>query len=66
MKIKRTSLLSGITREREINITEQQLDQLKRIRNVKWLCPQLSDVDRDFLLTGNLPEDWEAEQRRTQ
>lgn len=58
MKITRTSLLTGITRTREIAITEQQLEQWKAGRHIQWLCPQLSPDDREFLISGATPEEW--------
>lgn len=58
MKITRTSTLSGITRTREINITEEQLVQWKNGQHIQWVCPQLSPDDREFLLTGSTPEEW--------
>lgn len=60
MKITRTSILSGTTNTREIAITEQQLDQMKRMKNIQWLCPQLSADDREFIISGILPEEWDA------
>lgn len=58
MKITRTSQLSGVTRTREINISEQQLEQWKAGRHIQWVCPQLSPSDREFLLTGATDEEW--------
>ena len=60
MKITRTSILSNTTNTREIAITEQQLDQMKRMKNIQWLCPQLSADDREFIISGILPEEWDA------
>ena len=59
MKITKKSVLTGITHTREIEITEQQLDQMKRGKHIQWLCPQLSADDREFLISGIMPEEWE-------
>jgi hypothetical protein len=58
MKITRTSILSGKTTTKEINITEQQLEQWRRGKHLQWLCPQLSVDDREFLISGATPEEW--------
>jgi hypothetical protein len=59
MKITRTSTLSGVTRTKEINITEEQLLQWKAGRNIQWLCPHLTPDEREFLLTGSTAEEWD-------
>jgi hypothetical protein len=59
MKITRKSTLSGIVRTKEINITEQQLQQWKAGKNIQWLCPQLTPDEREFLLTGATPAEWD-------
>lgn len=59
MKITRTSILSNVTRTREINITEAELEQLRLGRNVQWLLPHLSADDREFLITGITQEEWD-------
>ncbi len=59
MKITKRSMITGLVHVREIDITEQQLDQMKRGKHIQWLCPQLSADDREFLITGITPEEWE-------
>lgn len=59
MKITRTSILSGITRTREIDVTEDQLEQLRLGRHVQWLLPHLSADEREFLITGIIQEEWD-------
>lgn len=58
MKITKTSIISGVMRTLEINITAQQLEQLLRVQHNKWLVPHLTPEQRDFIITGNLPEDY--------
>lgn len=58
MKITRKSLLTGKTHTREINITNEQLEQWRLGRHIQWVCPQLSPEDREFLISGATPEEW--------
>lgn len=60
MEITRTSIASGITRTRELDVTPEQLlriDYGERIQNV---LHHLSDDDREFILTGMTQEEWDA------
>ncbi len=59
MKITRRSIMSGIVRTREIDITEEQLEQWKNGKHIQWLCPQLSAEDREFMITGTTQEEWD-------
>jgi hypothetical protein len=55
-------MLSGIKRTRAIDITEEQLKQweagLDLIQNI---APNISADDREFILTGSTPEEWDEE-----
>ncbi len=51
--------MTGVEHTREINITEQELEQFRRGKHIQWLCPQLSVDDREFLITGMTPEEWD-------
>lgn len=59
MKITRKSQLTGVIRTREIDVTEEQLQQWKAGRSIQWLLPHLSAEDREFLLTGATSEEWD-------
>ena len=58
MKITKKSMLTGVTHTREINITEEQLKQWALGKHIQWVCPQLSPEDREFLISGATPEEW--------
>lgn len=59
MQVTRTSFFSGKVRTLDIDITKEQLYEIEYgnelIQNV---VPHLSGDDREFLLTGITPEEW--------
>jgi len=59
MKITKKSLLTGEIHTREIDITEDQLEQWRAGKHIQWLCPQLSAMDREFLISGATQEEWD-------
>lgn len=46
--------------EREIPVTEEQLAAWRKGALAQQVFPHLSDADREFIMTGYTPEDWEA------
>jgi len=44
---------------REIDVTQSQLDAWKAGELIQNVMPHLSPDDREFLMTGLTPEDWE-------
>jgi hypothetical protein len=62
MKITRKSLISGIERTLEINITEEQFEKyLKGDDLIQNLMPELSANEREFIISGVTPEEWDQE-----
>ena len=61
MLISRVSMVTGKAHDREINITEEQYAELNRPsrRLIQEIVPHLSASDREFLMTGITPEEWE-------
>ena len=60
MKIVRTSKVSGITRTRDLDVTEAQLALFYERRTPLQDCfPNLSADDREFIKTGITAEEWE-------
>ena len=59
MEITRTSLWSGVTRTRDLNVTAAQLEQWQRGMGLQDAMPQLSVAERAFLLTGMTQEAWQ-------
>lgn len=60
MLIERTSLISGITRTRDIDVTQAQLMQWQTGGLIQNIMPDLSLEDREFIMTGITSEEWNA------
>jgi len=60
MLITRTSHLSGKTTERDLDITEEQLQRyLNGEGLIQTVFPNLSASDREFIMTGITDEEWD-------
>lgn len=61
MKITKTSMITGKENTREINITQGELDRWNspRGRPIQNEFPHLDSNDREFLITGTTPEEWD-------
>ena len=62
MKISKISPWTGQTNEMEIAIDEFTLARInnpKRGETIQSIVPNLSDDEREFLLTGATAEDWD-------
>jgi hypothetical protein len=60
--ITRTSILTGIKRTLPINCTQEQLDDYASGKDlIQNIFPQLSADDREFILSGIVATEWEAE-----
>jgi len=60
MIIKKQSQLTGISHERDIDVTQEQLDTYKKGGVLlDRAFPHLDADDREFIKTGITPEEWE-------
>jgi hypothetical protein len=60
MKITKTSTLSGSTNTMELDITEEQMFNWKhKGMLIQLAMPNLSPDEREFLISGTTPEDWD-------
>tara|TARA_E500000178_G_scaffold349042_1_gene405257 strand:- start:65 stop:262 length:198 start_codon:yes stop_codon:yes gene_type:complete len=59
MQITKFSPQSMRDNTREIDVTQSQLDRWKAGELIQNVMPHLSPDDREFLMTGLTPEDWE-------
>lgn len=64
MKITRRSPLTGILNEMDLDVTHEQMNRFNLPRDqrepIQDIFPNLSDSEREFLLTGYTDEDWKA------
>lgn len=60
MLITKKSGLTGNTSTREINVTQEQLDDWQNGGIIQAIMPHLGADDREFLMTGITPGEWEA------
>ena len=61
MQITRKSPFSSECHTREINVTEEQLADWQNGTLIQNAMPHLSASDREFLMTGITPEEWDEE-----
>lgn len=59
MKIRRTSEFSGITREIDLPITEEQLQKYQNGELIQRAFSNLTPDQREFIQTGITAEEWE-------
>tara|TARA_Y100000401_G_scaffold51901_1_gene40688 strand:- start:28 stop:228 length:201 start_codon:yes stop_codon:yes gene_type:complete len=59
MKITKTSILSGITRTKEINVNQSQIDKWVAGMLIQDAMPDVSVDEREFIMTGSTPEEWD-------
>lgn len=62
MKITRTSVVSGITRTQEVSVDEGKFTKWDRAGQPTYIqneFPELSDDDREFIMSGITPEEWD-------
>lgn len=58
MQITKVSMFTGKIHIREINVTEEQLASWKGGMLIQKAMPHLSADDREFIMTGVTPEEW--------
>lgn len=61
MLIKRESMLSGIIHEMDLPVTNEQLAQWLNGSLIQNVMPHLTSGQREFLMTGITPDEWDAE-----
>lgn len=55
-----TSMISKTSSTRDVDITIEQLFRIKHTQElIQNVVPHLSSEDREFLITGITPEEWE-------
>ena len=60
MLVERKSMISGKTTYRELDITQEQLDQWEEGAFIQDVFPYLSISDREFIMTGITEDEWDT------
>ena len=60
MRILRTSRISGNTSAMNIDITQAQLDAWVDGSLIQDVMPDISADEREFIMTGTTPDEWDA------
>jgi hypothetical protein len=53
------SMLTGAMNQREINVTEEQVNRWQAGELIQDVMPNLSADDHEFLMTGSTPDEWD-------
>ena len=61
MKITRTSIVSGITRTKDISVTPEQLDSWANGSLIQEVMSNLTKDEREFIMTGITSKEWDSE-----
>lgn len=59
MIIERKSILSGIVRQRDLDVTADQLARWQGGELIQNVMPHLSVSDREFIVTGTTDDEWD-------
>lgn len=59
MEITKTSVFTGNTNTRNIDVTPEQIAAWQGGELIQNAMPHLSADDREFLMTGATPEEWD-------
>jgi hypothetical protein len=59
MKITKTSTLTGNTNTMDLDITDEQISKWENGMLIQLAMPHLSIGEREFLISGTTPEDWD-------
>ena len=60
MLIERKSMVSGKVHAMDLDVTQEQMDAWSAGMYIQDAMPQLSDGEREFLMTGITQEEWAA------
>jgi len=58
MNVTRTSQLTGFTRTLDLDVTPEQIDAWEGGMLIQKAMPQLSDAEREFIMTGIMASEW--------
>lgn len=58
MIIQRKSVISGIVRQRDLDVTAEQIARWQGGELIQNVFPHLSVSDREFIVTGTTDDEW--------
>ena len=58
MKVTKVSGLTGVTHQRDIDVTRERLIRHANGELIQDVCPTLSAEDREYLISGVTREEW--------
>lgn len=61
MLITRKSVISGNVNTMDINVTHEDFEKLESGWLIQSAMPHISADEREFIMTGITPQEWEAE-----
>ena len=59
MIITKTSMMTGKINTMEIEVTQKQIEQWKNGMLIQDAMPNLTDGEREFIVSGITPKEWE-------
>lgn len=59
MIVRRPNMFTGKVRELELNVTQEQIHRWQSGELIQNVFPDLSTDEREFLISGLLPDEWE-------
>ena len=59
MRIHKRSSFSGLVHEMDLDITLEQIERYNKGELIQNVFTNLSDNEREFLMTGITPEEWD-------
>lgn len=60
MIVRRANIFTGRVRELELDVTQEQIERWQNGELIQNAMPHLSIDEREFLISGMLPEEWDA------
>ena len=60
MLIERKSMVSGKVHAMDLDVTQDQIAAWNSGMYIQDAMPKLSDEEREFMMTGITPEEWDA------
>ena len=60
MIVRRENIFTGRVRELELDVTQEQIERWHNGELIQNAMPHLSADEREFLVSGMLPEEWDA------